>query len=596
MVSYCLIMCHTKSMRKNKGFAPIAIVLIILAALAVGGAAYYKVKGSKTATNVAGVNNSLSKNLNSIATPAGDLKITGNWIHAQEEDAGGNLVYRNSETYTPAPLRFRYYFTVKENGICGSLQLAANDGQSLKDVNCSLTTDGKTTFFTLDNQKYIVVSQSASKLVLKLVDTTTTDLKTYQNNTYGFGLKYPSMWAFRDGNKDWKPADLKNFYQFCDSVITNPSGPADTNANFVGSCEGENLKVSIWKPNTAMKTITNDFATLKLDQTNKMTIGGKSASELVYSGLSQTVGGTHTWNLFVVPTANFIYSISGNVCMDNQAECSQIIDTFNLSKIESNNCLPTTTPFVKIISPNGGETYTAGKQITVKWESCNTKAPISLILIKHNSSVPYTQNEGQGDYAGFNLGGFDPNVGVPNDGVAQVTLPNSSNANLTLGKHYFMIVAGQDDPSIGPGFNPRDLSDNLFTINNATPPPASHCGLTIDSPIANSSVSFPLTITGTIDNKNSNTTGCSWTMFEGQAGVAHLYDFNNGKTWHAVGLNIPVKVADWTAEATQFSVVIPFDNSNAGFIPGTPMKVVFTAENPSGSSSVNTLNLPLLLK
>jgi predicted secreted protein len=420
-------------MRKNKGFAPIAIVLIIIAALAVGGVAYYKAKGSKTTPKIVG-DSLLQKNKNSITNSAGNLKITssdkgktitvikgqtititlgnpgdggyqfdtpqydssilkltdhthisptsgllgdfgkdvfefqalsvgqtklditasrsfqagstisefsatvvvqsitGNWIHAQEEDTGGNLVYRNSETYTPAPLRFRYYFVVKANNICGSLQLAANDGQSLKDVNCSLTTDGKTTFFNLDNEKYIVVSESDSKLVLQKVDTTTADWKTYQNDAYGFELKYPSLWAFRDGSKDWKPAGLNNFYQFCDKVITSPSGSSDSNANFVGSCVGENLKVSIWKPNTAMKIITNDFATLKLTTENKITIGGKPASELIYSGLSQISGGTHTWNLFVVSTNKFIYSINGDACMDNQAECSQIISTFKFTK------------------------------------------------------------------------------------------------------------------------------------------------------------------------------------------------------------------------------------------------------------------------
>ena len=42
--------------------------------------------------------------------------------------------------------------------------------------------------------------------------------------------------------------------------------------------------MNIWKPTAEMKMIVNDFATLKLDEENKITIGGKSASEFIYSG------------------------------------------------------------------------------------------------------------------------------------------------------------------------------------------------------------------------------------------------------------------------------------------------------------------------
>ena len=140
--------------------------------------------------------------------------------------------------------------------------------------------------------------------------------------------------------------------------------------------------------------------------------------------------------------------------------------TTTTTKVTTNSdCTPATTPWIKVLSPNGGETYTAGQKITVKWSSCKAIAPISIILIKHDSSLPYNQSEGQGDYAGFNLGGFNPNTGVSNTGSLQVTLPSISNANLTPGQHYFISIAGQDDSSIGSGFNARDYSDNLFTIN-----------------------------------------------------------------------------------------------------------------------------------
>ena len=158
------------------------------------------------------------------------------------------------------------------------------------------------------------------------------DWKTYKNDEYGFELKYPSVWTLRDGNKDYKSTGLNNFYQFCNKVITTPDEPLGHNDNFIGRCEGEYFRVNIWKPTAEMKMIVNDFATLKLDEENKITIGGKSASEFIYSGHSEIFGGTHTWHLFVVQTNNYIYSITGDSCMDNKIDCNQILSTFKFTK------------------------------------------------------------------------------------------------------------------------------------------------------------------------------------------------------------------------------------------------------------------------
>ena len=145
--------------------------------------------------------------------------------------------------------------------------------------------------------------------------------KTYKNDQYGFEFKHPSAWSLRDGNKDYKSTGLNNFYQFCNKVIITPDKPFGPNDNFVGRCEGEFFKVNIWKLTAEMKMIANDFAALKLDRENKITIGGKLASEFIYSGHSEILEGTHTWHLFIAQTNDYIYSITGDSCMDNNADC-----------------------------------------------------------------------------------------------------------------------------------------------------------------------------------------------------------------------------------------------------------------------------------
>ena len=156
--------------------------------------------------------------------------------------------------------------------------------------------------------------------------------KTYRNEQYDFEFKYPLAWILRDGNKDYKPTGLNNFYQFCNKAITIPNEPLGPNDNFVERCEGEFFRVSIWKPLAEMKMITNDFAGLRLNKENKITIGDKSASEFMYSGNSEILGGVHTWHLFVIQTDNNIYSITGDFCMDDKTECNQILSTFKFTK------------------------------------------------------------------------------------------------------------------------------------------------------------------------------------------------------------------------------------------------------------------------
>jgi hypothetical protein len=124
---------------------------------------------------------------------------------------------------------------------------------------------------------------------------------------------------------------------------------------------------------------------------------------------------------------------------------------------------------------------------------------------------------------------------------------------------------------------------------------ASSCGLTIDSPKIGDNVSFPLTVTGRVDNTKAGAEGCSWTMFEGQAGVATLhYETKDG---YSLPVDTkPVTVANWMTTSTTFSFVLNFDNSMLQLPAGYNMKIILTEENPSGEGIPSTVEVPVVLQ
>ena len=121
------------------------------------------------------------------------------------------------------------------------------------------------------------------------------------------------------------------------------------------------------------------------------------------------------------------------------------------------------------------------------------------------------------------------------------------------------------------------------------------CGLKVTSIEANSEVSFPLTVKGEVDNTKASNTGCSWSMFEGQAGIAQLY-FKDDLGWVVLGVSSPIKVDEWMSEKTNFTTTLNFNNDGIGLKKGTIMKILFQEENPSGSGQVDSFELPLVLE
>lgn len=122
------------------------------------------------------------------------------------------------------------------------------------------------------------------------------------------------------------------------------------------------------------------------------------------------------------------------------------------------------------------------------------------------------------------------------------------------------------------------------------------CGLFVTSPTPHGKVALtkPITVTGIIDNTDYKTRGCSWQMFEGQAGTAQAFIFINNQ-WVAISQKTPVPVANWMTEKTTFTVELGVTVNTSTLTEGIPVQVIFTEENTSGEPPVDTYTLPLTL-
>jgi len=110
-------------------------------------------------------------------------------------------------------------------------------------------------------------------------------------------------------------------------------------------------------------------------------------------------------------------------------------------------CKPTDPATIRVDSPNGGEVFTAGQQITVRWSSCNVPASSQVIVLLESSTgvIPYLTN--------------DPNIPSilsSNDGIETFVIPTSNYSGLTPGLYKARVTTTQV-ASI-------DWSDNFFMI------------------------------------------------------------------------------------------------------------------------------------
>jgi len=263
-----------------------------------------------------------------------------------------------------------------------------------------------------------------------------------------------------------------------------------------------------------------------------------------------------------------------------QTKAAVVASNLNVTRA----CTATTAPWIQLISPNGGETYTAGQQITVKWTSCNASSASVLIGLRSSFNTSVNQEIA---------------TAGSSDGQETVTLPlvgGQGGYPLASGNYYKIGV------SLGGNPNLADSSDNFFTINapvlasvsktNTTPTPtiiptdlnpipvstctkASAPSITLLSPNGGESYTPGQQITATWTSCNIPTTNMvAFNLLEPLINNNAAYGLNN-LSGSFVSLN-----------DGQETIIIPNDIGVIGWPYGKnyKIKIIATLQNPNNSS------------
>lgn len=157
-----------------------------------------------------------------------------------------------------------------------------------------------------------------------------------------------------------------------------------------------------------------------------------------------------------------------------------------MAKIHAMPLDPKPTGSITVTSPNGGEVYKAGQEITVAWTSQGLPST-ATVLIRLSQNSPTGASEWIGEIAGFPASrGQEPYVTIP--------------SNITAGDNYIIGVYAID-PSLGGEV--ADNSDTNFTITSAS---QSSVTLTPVSVKANTSTTVVHTQPAASNNSNITTT------------------------------------------------------------------------------------------
>lgn len=119
------------------------------------------------------------------------------------------------------------------------------------------------------------------------------------------------------------------------------------------------------------------------------------------------------------------------------------------------NIVKPTTPSITVLSPNGGERFVLGSQITVKWQNANYRDSVVNLNLYKSKKIP-----GNLDY---NFVSRIGDLAQPNDETEMWTIPST----ITPGDNYF-IRANLDVQDPQMGLDTFDDSDAPFSIIAST--------------------------------------------------------------------------------------------------------------------------------
>lgn len=198
--------------------------------------------------------------------------------------------------------------------------------------------------------------------------------------------------------------------------------------------------------------------------------------------------------------------------------------------------------------------------------------------------------------------------------AAVISAPQKAHAGLftDIGNFFVSVFIRKPAPVVPRYAEPNTPQDSLYynTQNNLyydTPPTSaagaqpvnpntprsselvSTCGFKVTTLAPNTKVYNPIVIRGTITR---NSTDCTWKSFEGQAGIAQMY-YNSGQGWQKAGPSSVISTENENSNGAAWMVPINFLTNPRTLPVGTPLKLVFTEENPSGTSAAHTYELPL---
>ena len=117
---------------------------------------------------------------------------------------------------------------------------------------------------------------------------------------------------------------------------------------------------------------------------------------------------------------------------------------------------------------------------------------------------------------------------------------------------------------------------------------ASLCGLTVTNPTVGATVTLPLTINAIVDNTQAATLGCSWTVFEAQAGTVTVKDAQG----NVLATGVMTTTSNWmTTAPTPYTATIT-SLSNSSYTG--PLSLIFDEENPGDLPNPDQLTVAVV--